>query len=87
MTKNRYLPGAHEVVEDSALCFAANTYRCFILDTLTEYGAPELTTLYCKTDDWLAEALPGVRWQRTTTLAAGGECCDFRWYRAGQEPA
>ena len=85
MTRNRYLPGAQEVVEDSADCFAVNTYRCFILDTLADYNASELTILYCKTDDWLSEALPGVRWQRTTTLAAGGDCCDFRWSRMGGE--
>jgi hypothetical protein len=82
MTRNTYLPGAMEVVEDSPACFAINTYRCFILDTLTEAGAPELTTLYCKTDDWLAELLPKVCWLRTGTLAAGADCCDFRWCRA-----
>lgn len=79
ITKNNYLPGATEVVEDTPNCFAVNTYRCFILDTLTEAGAPELTPLFCKTDDWLAELLANVRWLRTGTLAHGADCCDFRW--------
>jgi hypothetical protein len=81
MTVDHYLPGASEVIEDSPDCFAANTTRCFILDTLTQHGAPELTRLYCKTDDWLAAALPKVRWLRTQTLADGGDLCDFRWCR------
>jgi len=83
MCKNTYLPGASEVVEDNANCFAANTYRCFILDTLTDAGVPELTPLYCKTDDWLAVLLPGVHWLRSGTLALGADCCDFRWCRSG----
>lgn len=81
MTANHYLPGASQVVEDSRDCFAANTTRCFILDTLSKYGAPELTPLYCMTDDWLAESLPKVRWLRTQTLANGGKLCDFCWCR------
>lgn len=84
MTTNHYLPGASEAIEDNQDCFAVITRRCFILDTLTEYGAPELAPLYCKTDDWLAEALPKVRWLRTQTLANGGELCDFRWCRQQQ---
>jgi len=83
LCRNSYLPGASEVVEDSRDCFAINTYRCFILETLTHAGAPELTPLYCKTDDWLAALLPGVRWLRSGTLALGAHCCDFRWCRAG----
>lgn len=85
MTKNHYLPGASEVIEDSETCFAANTHRCFILDTLMEHGAPELTILYCKTDDWLAAEVPKVRWLRTKTLANGNKLCDFRWCRGDVE--
>ena len=79
MTKNHYLPDASEVIEDNKTCFAANTYRCFILDTLTQYNVPELTSLYCKTDDWLAGEVPKIRWLRTKTLANGDELCGFRW--------
>jgi hypothetical protein len=81
MTKTCYLPGLQEVVEDSPCCFAVNVYRCFILDTLRTFGAPELTPSFCVTDDWLAKAMPKVRWQRTMTLGRGGSCCDFRWSR------
>jgi hypothetical protein len=81
MVRSPYRPDAQEIIEDSADCFAVNVYRCFILDTLTAHGAPELTALYCQTDDWLAEALPQVKWLRTRTLGRGDELCDFRWRR------
>ncbi len=81
LAREEYLPGAQEIVEDSKDCFALNTYRCFILDTLTLHGAAELTALYCKTDDWLASAMPKVSWERTKTLGRGDDCCDFRWRR------
>jgi hypothetical protein len=56
-----------------------NIYRCIILDVLSENNAKELTPLYCKTDDWLAQALPKISWERTKTLGYGDDCCDFRW--------
>ena len=82
MTKNAYVTGSQEVIEDSPQCFAINIHRCFIFDTLQAYGAAELTVLYCKTDDWLAECLPKVHWLRTKTLGCGDKYCDFRWCRS-----
>lgn len=81
MTRNEYVPGAQEIVEDSPDCFAVNTYRCLILDTLAQHGARELAVCFCNTDDWLAGLLPAVRWERTMTLGRGDPCCDFRWRR------
>ena len=81
MTRQPYLPGSQFLVEDSQDCFAIDTRHCFILDALTALNARELTVLYCKTDDWLSEALPKVHWLRTKTLAEGDEKCDFRWCR------
>jgi hypothetical protein len=81
MTKDEYLPGSQEIIEDSKDCFALNVYRCFILDTLEKHQAKELTALYCNSDDWLAEVLPKISWERTKTLGRGGDCCDFRWCR------
>jgi len=81
MTRDEYLPGAQQIVEDSTDCFALNVYRCFILDTLDAHDASELTASYCSTDDWLAELLPKISWERTKTLGRGGDCCDFRWCR------
>lgn len=86
MTREEYLPGSQEIVEDSADCFALNVYRCFILDTLAKHDAPELTALFCNTDDWLSETLPKISWERTKTLGRGGDCCDFRWRRIRAKP-
>jgi hypothetical protein len=83
MCREDYLPGSTQLVMDTPDCFAVDIYRCFILDTLTQAGAPELAPLFCKTDDWLAELLPKVRWSRTGTLAQGAEKCDFCWCRGG----
>jgi hypothetical protein len=82
MTIEEYLPGSQEIIADSPDCFAVNIYRCYIFDILTRHNAPELTRLYCNTDDWLSEAMPKVRWERTKTLGRGDECCDFRWCRS-----
>lgn len=68
-----------ETVEDSPQAFAFHVHQCFILDVLRFYQSPELTALYCKTDDWIAEAMPKVRWLRTQTLARGDAVCNFRW--------
>lgn len=81
MTKDEYMPGSQEIAENSADCYAVNIYRCFILDTLAKHDARELTACFCNTDDWLAEALPKIRWELTQTLGRGGDRCDFRWRR------
>lgn len=58
---------------------------CFYLDALTEYGAPELTAVYCHLDDLIYEGVsPHVLWERTGTLARGDECCDFRFRRVSR---
>jgi hypothetical protein len=71
-----------ESVEDSDDCIAFNVHRCFYLDTLASYGAPELTPVFCGGDDTLFGALPqAITWERTTTLGRGHDRCDFRWRR------
>lgn len=71
-----------EQVENSKTSFAFNVHRCFYLDVLTAYSAPELTSLYCRLDDLLyANWSPSIRWERTKTLGRGDDCCDFRYSR------
>jgi hypothetical protein len=71
-----------EWVEVSSKVVAFNLHRCFYPDTLTAYGAPELTASFCHLDDLLYEGFsPHVRWARTTTLGRGDDCCDFRFVR------
>ena len=67
-----------EWIEDSDQRIAFNIHRCFYLNTLTAYWAPELTRLFCQMDDVVYEALPAsIRWERTSTLGRGNEQCDF----------
>lgn len=66
--------------EQSSRRIAFTIHRCFYLDVLTTYGAPELTAQYCHLDDVAYRELPAsLRWERTTTLARGGPSCDFCW--------
>ena len=76
-----------QMMEDSHQRFAFTISRCFYLDVLKAYGAPELTAHFCQLDDIAYAALPPqVRWERTTTLGRGGPNCDFCW-RAGTRAA
>lgn len=71
---------AIDFVADDDTCLAFNISRCFYLDMLTRYGAPELTPCFCAMDDLTWDnSPPGMTWERSTTLALGGEVCDFRW--------
>lgn len=72
-------------IEQSEKSFAFTVHRCFYLDVLTAYGAPELTAVYCRLDDLLYAAWsPSIKWERTKTLGRGDDCCDFRWSRVEQ---
>ncbi len=75
-----------EPVEHSDDCVAYDVRRCFYLDTLSSYGAPELTPVFCAGDDVVfPEMAPAVSWERTMTLGRGGDRCDFRWCRGAPE--
>ena len=61
---------------------AFNITRCFYLNTLTAYGAPELTASFCKNDDVMAELFPAsIRFVRPHTLGRGDAVCDFQYCR------
>jgi len=66
-------PGDIEIVRDDPDCLALNQCRCPILDTLVAHKAAELAPLYCRTDEWLAAALPKVRFEGPHTLAQGDD--------------
>jgi hypothetical protein len=55
-----------------------NMRSCFYYDTLSKYGAPELTASFCRVDDLIyGNMSPDLLWQRTKTIARGDACCDF----------
>ncbi len=59
---------------------AWNCTRCFYADVFQEYGVPELTPIFCESDDVVYGRIPGVRWGRTRTIGRGAEFCDFVFY-------
>lgn len=71
-----------EWVERSREQIAFNMHTCFYLDTLSRYGAPELTPIFCNADDFIYQNVsPKIQWQRSQTLAKSGMLCDFRYIR------
>ncbi|MHB8088992.1 MAG: L-2-amino-thiazoline-4-carboxylic acid hydrolase [Anaerolineaceae bacterium] len=63
-------------VDGDAIRFRMNT--CFYFNTLSGYGAPELTASFCRVDDLIYGSMSAhVLWQRTQTIARGAEYCDF----------
>lgn len=67
-----------EWVEDSSRRVAFNLHSCFYHRVLSYYGVPELTPVFCESDDVMMEAFgPTVRFERTTTIGRGGALCDF----------
>lgn len=79
------LPNGQEIIKNDKNCFAFNVNQCFINDAMEEFNAPELTTVFCATDDWLSAAMPKIDWKRTQTLGRGGDHCDFSWCRKQQK--
>lgn len=59
-----------------------NMTSCFYFDTLSRYGAPELTASFCKVDDFIYEDMsPKIKWQRSKTIARSETYCDFCFTR------
>jgi hypothetical protein len=53
---------------------------CFYHDTLSKYGAPELTASFCQVDDFIyGNMSPYLKWQRSKTIGRGETHCDFRF--------
>jgi hypothetical protein len=75
-----------DYLEKSEERIAFDIRGCFYLNTLTQYGIPELTPVFCAADEAMAELFPSsIRFKRTQTLGRGGELCDFRYCSKKQE--
>jgi hypothetical protein len=72
-------PGFSTVwVENSPDRIAFYMTRCLYLNTLTHYGAPELTPAFCANDDAEFALLePAIHFERAGTLGKGAPACDF----------
>lgn len=70
-------------VENSGEAIRFNMRSCFYFDTLSRYGAPELTASFCRNDDLVYDKMsPYLEWKRTQTIGRGAEYCDFCFARA-----
>ena len=84
MTERDYPPEGWDIewVEVSRDEIRFDISRCFYMDMLVAYDAPELARAYCRTDDLIYDGIsPYARWERTRTLGRGDDCCDFRFVR------
>ena len=57
-------------------------HSCFYDGVLSGYGMPELTPIFCESDDVMYGNIPGIKWGRTKTIGRGAEVCDFCFTKA-----
>lgn len=74
---SRFVPG-----EPGHFDYGIDFVECAIVKFLRAEGAEELAPVLCELD-WPHTELLGIGLVRTTTLAQGGERCDFRFRRPG----
>ncbi|MBZ0277571.1 MAG: L-2-amino-thiazoline-4-carboxylic acid hydrolase [Anaerolineae bacterium] len=86
MSKQYVEPGFEfEWVENSPRRIAFTMTRCLYYNTLSAYGAPELTSAFCHGDDVLGVVLaPKVVFERSQTIGRGDHICDFCYRSAGR---
>jgi hypothetical protein len=67
-----------DFVEGDATCaYGMNIRECAVIKVFDRYGARDLVPFICLLDRLIFSAR-GVGLTRTSTLAGGGTCCDFR---------
>jgi hypothetical protein len=74
---SQFVPG-----EPGHFDYGIEFVECAIIKFLRAEGAQELAPVLCELD-WPHAELLGIELIRTTTLAQGGERCDFRFRRPG----
>lgn len=57
--------------------YRMDVVSCPYFRYFSELGCPELTKISCGADDHVYGDLPGLKFERTTTIGRGGERCDF----------
>jgi hypothetical protein len=74
--------GGHffEIVEDTEEAIQMNVTYCAWYEIACAHGVKEACLASCYSDDIGMPAV-GIRFQRTKTIASGGDCCDFRFLR------
>jgi hypothetical protein len=65
-------------VQNDKKAIRFNMKSCFYFDTLSKYGAPELTASFCQVDDFIYGNMSTyIKWQRSKTIARGEVYCNF----------
>jgi hypothetical protein len=54
-----------------------NCHSCFYDKELKKCGVPDLTRIFCQSDDLVYGNIPGIEWKRGKTIGNGDEICDF----------
>ena len=55
--------------------------KCLYCEICKKYNCPELTQIFCHTDDVTDGNIhPKLKWNRTKTMGEGGDICDFDLY-------
>ncbi len=54
-------------------------HRCFYFDIFQKYSVPELTSIFCESDDVVYGNIPNIIWARTKTIGNGDKICDFKF--------
>lgn len=57
--------------------YRMDVVSCPYFRYFSELGCPELTKISCGADDHVYGDLPGLKFERTSTIGRGGERCDF----------
>ncbi len=74
----------YEEVENTETTLQMNCIYCAWYEIPKQLGVKEACLPNCYADDvYLPDALKsiGIEFKRTTTIASGGDCCDFRFER------
>ncbi|MDP8225632.1 MAG: L-2-amino-thiazoline-4-carboxylic acid hydrolase [Candidatus Lernaella stagnicola] len=66
---------------EADLSFGYDVVRCHFPELFKMLGVPELAPLFCRGDKiFFDRHQPYLEMRRTTTIAEGGEVCDFRFF-------
>ena len=61
--------------------YRMDVLACPYCKYFTELGCPELTKIFCDNDERGYGNLPGLKFERKTTLGKGGDQCDFYFHK------
>ena len=80
VTRRRFGASAgfrQEIAKVGRRAVMVDIYDCPCCRYCRDLGCPELTHIFCDSDGYSHGSLPGIRYQRTGTLAGGAARCSF----------